>query len=545
MRFIVSLSLLMVLLTSSVEAQTWYFVGFADKNNMTFSLGSPIGYLSQRAIERRIAQGIAVDELDLPVNPSYILQVLDLGATFQNSTKWLNGITVRADSADFYIKVTALPFVTEVRVVRTTGKKSLVNKLEPDKPESVPVPIDTSFYGLSVYQIGQINGQYLHKQHFKGKGKQIAVLDGGFYRANLYPAFDSLWTNHQILGARDFVNPLSDIYNENYHGMSVLSIMGGNIPGQLIGTAPDASYWLIRSEDAASEYPIEEYNWASAAEFADSAGVDIINTSLGYTTFDDLLLNHSYAEMDGNTTPVTRAANIAFKKGILVVASAGNERLSAWRYIGSPADGKNVLAIGAVNMFGSPAYFTSYGPSSAGDIKPNVSAMGLGTYLCTINGTIEGRNGTSFSSPVVAGMAACLWQANPNATAVQIKEAIEKSGSLYESPDSVLGFGIPDFKVADEILKLTTTKKASIPGQWQVYPTSVKDKIFLIAPNESTDKQATLTFYDVNGRVLKNLIADTKPIIPVSGLETLPRGLTILKLTSGERVYTFKLIKNE
>jgi subtilisin family serine protease len=526
-----------------MEAQTWYFVGFADKNDMSFSINSPVGYLSQRAIERRMRQNIPIDEFDLPVNRAYIQQVLDLGATLQNSTKWLNGITVRADSINFVTQVSKLSFVQEVIVVKTTGNKSLSDKFNLIGSEAVPFPIDSSVYGNSVHQVSQINGQFLHINHFRGKGKQIAVIDGGFYRANLYPAFDSLWANHQILGNRDFVNPNSDIYSENYHGMSVLSIMGGNIPGQLIGTAPDASYWLIRSEDAATEYPIEEYNWAAAAEFADSVGADIINTSLGYTTFDDLSLNHSYADMDGKTTPSTQAANIAFKKGILVVASAGNEGSKAWKYIVSPSDGKNVLAVGAVDMIGNPAYFSSYGPSSAGDIKPNVSAMGLGTFLCTINGTIEGRNGTSFSSPVIAGMTACLWQANPNASAAKIKEAIEKSASLYQTPDSVLGFGIPDFKIADEILKLSEVDLTSKDGQWKVFPTSFSDKIYLMGSESNSDNISELDFYDLNGRILKKIMVKTQSVIHISGLEDLPSGMILLKMATGKQVLTYKLIK--
>ena len=273
---------------------------------------------------------------------------------------------------------------------------------------------------------------------------QIAVIDAGFINADILPAFDSLWINNQILGQRDFVDGDNWVLDAHTHGMVILSILGANLPNELMGSAPKANYWLLRSEDAGSEYRIEEENWVSAAEFADSAGVDVINTSLGYSTFDDTLQNYNYKDMDGRTTRISRGAVKAASKGILVVVSAGNERNKLWKYITAPADADSILAVGAVDEFGTLASFSSVGPSSDGRIKPDVAAQGVGTVAQGLGGLI-GCNGTSCSSPVIAGLAACLWQANKQMSNVEIIEMIKQSSSQYQNPDTLTGYGLPNF----------------------------------------------------------------------------------------------------
>jgi serine protease AprX len=433
--------------SSDLKAQEYYWVGFSDKNGTQYSLSSPVDYLSERAIQRRIKQNIAIDSLDLPLNKNYIDEVVKIGATFIHASKWLNGITVKAETDSFTIKVSKLPFVKEFQLTKGLAKKSAIQKFA-ELEGSENFPIDNSIYGPSVYQTSILNGQFLHNQNYLGQGMQIAVLDGGFFSADRYPAMDSLWANNQILGTKDFVDPTAEFYKTHYHGMSVLSCMGGNVPGKLIGTATKASYWLIRSEDTGSEFLIEEDNWVAAAEFADSAGVDIINSSLGYYNFDNSEMNHPFEEMDGKTTRVTRGANIAASKGILVFSSAGNEGNNigenAWKHIVAPSDGEKVIGVGAVNKDSIPSGFTSLGPAFGGKTKPNVTALGWSTFLQRSDGTFGYLSGTSFSSPVMAGMAACLWQSQPNATAEQVKTAIEMSGHLYENPNDKMGFGIPD-----------------------------------------------------------------------------------------------------
>lgn len=300
--------------------------------------------------------------------------------------------------------------------------KSTRNKFEVERQLS---ETDPAVYGSSIHQLTLFNGQFLHEHNYLGEGIQIAVLDAGFYKADELPAFAAMRAENRILGTRDFAEPSGNVYQKHEHGTNVLSTMGGELTGQLIGTAPKASYYLLRSEDDFSEFLIEEDNWVAAAEYADSLGCDIINSSLGYAFFDDENMDHTYADMDGQTTRVTRAANMAAQKGMLVFASAGNEAANDWKYMVAPSDGDLVIGVGAVNKDSIWAPFSSLGPTSDGDVKPNLAAIGWGTIIQDDDGAVKPANGTSFSSPVLAGMAACLWEANPQASNFEIKEALD------------------------------------------------------------------------------------------------------------------------
>ncbi len=467
------------------------------------------------------------------------------GVSLAHRSKWLNGITVKVEIDSFEYQMQSLPFVSEVQLTKPgILTKSAINKFYEPQSSDDFLSVDSALYGASVSQLTISNGQFLHNQNYLGQGIQIAVIDAGFYMADRYMAIDSLWQNNQIQGIKDFVNPAEDFFSTNYHGMSVLSCMGGNIPGQLIGTAPKAEYWLIRSEDSETEYLIEEDNWVAAAEFADSVGVDVINSSLGYFTFDDPSTNHTYAEMDGNTTRVTRGANIAASRGMLVFTSAGNEGNDPWKYIIAPSDGDRVIGVGAVNKDSIPAPFTSYGPASGGNVKPNVTTVGWNTVLENSNGLVAHSNGTSFSSPVMAGLGACLWQANPQATAVQVKEAMERSASLFANPDSLLGYGIPNFKLADQILGGSFVERRETQDQWLVYPNPVQDVLLLQRKENNEFGDVELTFYSVDGRLLhKKIVSGTQKII-LRDLQSLPTGLLILKIKSGDFIESVKLIKN-
>ncbi|MFW5773298.1 MAG: S8 family serine peptidase [Tangfeifania sp.] len=529
------------------SGQSFFWVGFTDKKGTPYSLSFPEDFLSERAIQRREKQNIAIDSLDLPPNPDYIQQVLNLGADCIHSSRWLNGVTVFAQHDSFQVNVLKLPFVEEVVFTKPgSTRKSVVNKFADPMTQGETLKIDTLLYGSSVFQVGQLNGQFLHNQDFKGGGMHIAVLDAGFYRANQYSAFDSLWINNRILGVKDFVNKDFDAFEMHYHGMSVLSIMGGNVPGKLIGTAPEASYWLLRSEDIGSEYLIEEDNWVVAAEFADSAGADIINSSLGYFEFDDPEMNHTYEDMDGKTTRVTQAANIAASRGMLVFSSAGNEgnNKNGWKYIIAPSDGDSVVAVGAVNSEGSPAPFTSCGPASDGDVKPNVSAVGWNTTVQLSNGTIGFGNGTSYSSPVMAGAAACLWQANPFAGASHVKNAIEESAHLFGNPDSLLGYGIPDMKIADKILKSTLMERYEVEGHWLVYPNPVVDYLVLQKKSNLVSDKLELAFYTPDGRLIGKEIKTDASKILMNDLSSLPSGVLLLQIIADEAVQTVKIFKS-
>ena len=528
------------------SGQAFFWVGFTDKNDTPYSLSFPEEFLSERSIERRENQNIPIDSLDLPPNQYYIQQVLNLEASFVHSSKWLNGVTVFAQNDSFQADALTLPFVREVVYTKPgSTRKSAINKFADPMSPGEMLGIDTVLYGSSVFQVGQLNGQFLHNQDFKGQKMHIAVLDAGFYRANQYSAFDSLWANNQILGVKDFVDEDFDVFEMHYHGMSVLSIMGGNVPGELIGTAPEASYWLLRSEDIGSEYLIEEDNWVVAAEYADSVGADIINSSLGYFQFDDPSMNHTYENMDGKTTRVTQAANIAASRGMLVFSSAGNEGNDiGWKYIIAPSDGDSVIGVGAVNSDGVPAPFTSYGPASDGDVKPNVSAVGWNTTVQLSSGIISHGNGTSYSSPVMAGAAACLWQANPHATAVQVKNAIEESAHLYNNPDSLLGYGIPDMKIADQILKTSLLERWEDEGAWLVYPNPVTDYLVLQKKTNIITDELELAFYTLDGRLIRKDIKPDASKIMLTDLTSIPPGILILQIISGDAVQAVKIYKS-
>ncbi|HPE56260.1 MAG TPA: S8 family serine peptidase [Bacteroidales bacterium] len=469
MRFFI-LSLLSLITYSTIFSQVapdTYWIRFTDKNGSPYSINNPEAFLSPRAIDRRTAQGIAIQQNDIPVNQTYIDAVAGAGATVLNVSKWMNSVTVYTTNPSVITTIEGFSFVLSASKVsdgtkKTTSIKPFFDHEKIDKEGinkiQTPGKSGQSFsYGSAYNQINMLNGIALHDMGFDGTGMVIAVLDAGFTNANILSAFDSLWINGQILGTKDFVSPLSpNIFGSHSHGTNVLSTMGANLPGQMVGTAPHADYWLLRSENGSTEYLVEELNWVSAAEFADSVGADVINSSLGYTTFDDPSQDHSYSDMDGNTTPITIGADLAASKGILVVNSAGNSGNSSWLYIGAPADGDSVFTIGAVNSSGNYASFSSRGPTFDGRIKPDVVAQGQSTVLINaFTGSVTTGSGTSFSSPVTAGMVACLWSAFPDRKNTEVMEAIRQSASQYSSPDGYLGYGIPDYLEAFNILEAT------------------------------------------------------------------------------------------
>ncbi|HRH65888.1 MAG TPA: S8 family serine peptidase, partial [Bacteroidia bacterium] len=369
-----------------------YFVQFTDKVNTPFSVSSPAAFLSSKALARRTAQNISIEVNDLPVDPAYVSAIRNTGATVLNTSKWFNGVTVECDSAVLQT-INGLPFVVNSTAVNritksTTGKNKFRNGTVPyNKPGGLS-RTQTFDYGNSFNQIHLMNGEYLHNAGFRGEGMTIALLDAGFYSVDQLAPFDSIRANGQILGTWDFVANEASVYEDNSHGMSVLSCIAGNVPGQLLGTAPHSDFWLLRSEDAPTESLIEEYNWISAAEFADSVGADLISSSLGYSTFDDSTMDHTYADMNGDRCPSSIGADIAASKGILVLVSAGNSGNSPWHYISAPSDADSVLSIAAVDSLGHKSGFSSWGPASDGSIKPNVAAKGTATTIAYTDGSI-------------------------------------------------------------------------------------------------------------------------------------------------------------
>lgn len=450
------------LATDSLGTSYKFFVGFQDRKPGRYSLSRPAEFLSARAIERRRAQGIAITEDDFPVDADYLGKVQAAGVRLLYATRWFNGAVIETADSLLGENLRKQAFVKEVEFLGSWKKQPVARSRGDREPYGIDVfnaykdaqdkstgwlrNLASRGYGNALGQIDQMNGIRLHDLGFQGQGKMIAVLDAGFQMVNYLAAFDSIRLQGRILAQRDFVDFDGNVYNDDDHGTSVLSCLAADAPGSALGTAPRASYLLLRTEDANSEFPVEEFNWARGAEFADSMGADIINSSLGYTRFDWLeRFGHDLSELDGKTTRITRAAEMAAARGILVVSSAGNEGGSDWGRIGAPADGPNVLSVGAVDRLGRSVYFSSTGPTADGRIKPDVCALGEDVWVAGTSGYFSPVNGTSFSAPLLAGMAACLWQALPHLDAAGIRKLIKSTAQRNEFADSLYGAGIPDF----------------------------------------------------------------------------------------------------
>lgn len=529
-----------------------YWIQFTDKNNSSFSIAQPETFLSPRAIARRNKNKIAFQENDLPVNSFYIDSVLSTGVTLINKSKWFNAITISTADSTVLTKINSLSFVfTSQKIGKYIRKDYGDIEYTPMDASKTVAPmlinqINTMDYGQSLNQIEMVNGECLHNDGFKGEGMVIAVLDAGFLNINTLPAFDSLWANRQILGTRDFVSGDSLVFEDNSHGMMVLSVMAANLPGKLIGTAPKANYWLLRTEDAGAEYIGEEDNWIAGAEFADSVGADIINTSLGYDTFDDASQNHTYADMNGNTARITIAADIAVSKGVLVVCSAGNEGNSKWKYISAPADGDSVLTVGAVDATRNYATFSSMGPSYDGRIKPDIAAQGQATVFASTSGDVQTGNGTSFSSPLIAGMMACLWQANPNSSAMELINVIQQSADQAAAPDFLKGYGVPNFCVANSLLSGIQPQEFTEDNLMKLFPIPCSNSLEF-SFYSFLRQTITIDFFDIRGRSIKHeektLMNNSLNNYTITDLEGLDRGVYILNITSANKVYTRKVLK--
>jgi len=449
-------------LTFAASAQSRYIVRFKYKGGGPQTLSSPQSYLSQRAIDRRTRYSIPYDSTDLPVSAVYIDSVrLSGNVTILNRSKWLNGITILTTDAAAIAKIGGFSFVQSINSIspRSSDTTTVKNKFEEENGTvllSKPAGITGDFfsYGNSDAQVRIHNGQFLHNIGLRGNGLVIGMLDAGFQNYLTVKAFDSARAAGQILGVYDFVARDSSVNEDNSHGMQCLSTIAANIPGQFVGTAPKAAFYLFRSEDAGTEYPIEEFNWVCAAERVDSCGGDLISSSLGYNLFDAPFTsyNHTYQQMNGNTTMPAIGADLAAKKGILVVNSAGNEGANAWKYLITPADGDSVVAVAAVNAGGATAGFSSYGPSSDGQVKPDLASVGVQTVVQLPSNTIGTSNGTSFACPNLAGLITCLWQGFPEFNNMRIIRALQRSGSIASAPNDRIGYGIPDMRKAVLIL---------------------------------------------------------------------------------------------
>ncbi len=552
------LFLAFIFLAFDTSAQfTKYVVRFKDKSGTPFSINNPSAFLTVRSIARRTKQNIAIDETDLPITPAYIDSVRLAGnVIILNQSKWLNQLCIQTTDTAALARINAMSFVITsqplmhpVRIQSPSNNKFNEQINSATSFTSVTNVNDYYQYGSSYDQIHIHNGEYLHDKGFHGEGMLIAILDAGFYHYLSLPAFDSVLANNQVEGTWNFVANRESVNEDYFHGMECFSIMAGNLPGQFVGTAPKAGYYLYVSEDVTSESPVEEQNWAAAAERADSLGVDVISTSLGYNQFDNPVFNNTYADMNGHTTLIAKAAGFAAKKGMIVVVAAGNEGANSWHYITTPADADSILAVGAVNTSGMSASFSSYGPSSDGRVKPEVASVGEGTALISTTGSVASGNGTSFATPNMAGLVTCLWQAFPEFTNMEIIKAVEQSSSIYNAPDDRIGYGLPNFQIAYDNLALQRALKnvnVILGTSWiKAFPNPFASA-FNIAIKPPHTGNAIFKLYDARGKLylIKTVSVQSgvPQLIQFNDLQPLQKGMYILKFSDGQSKESLKLL---
>lgn len=482
---------------SNVNAQEDAWVYFTDKPNTSTYIASPLTMLSQRALDRRAMQNINLDVTDVPIPQAYINQIKNAtGITVMAKSKWLNALHIRGTITDI-AALSSLSFVSTIKYANHSLNARLHSPKHKTKAVNKQLSVDETYnYGNSANQIQQLNGHLLHQQSFTGNGKIIAVLDSGFIGVDAVQPFQNLQTNNQILGGYNFPDRNTNFYTRHNHGTMVLSTMGGFTDNQLVGTAPNAKYYLFITEDVNSENPVEESYWVEAAERADSLGVDIINSSLGYFEYDNPAYTYAYADMNGVKSFASRGAAMAFAKGMICVISAGNSGSTSNPHIGTPADAFNALTVGAVNSTGAYVSFSSIGPSADGRVKPDVVAKGANATVSNTSGTITTASGTSFSSPITAGMIASLWSALPNKTNAEILQYIKQSGSNYATPNAEIGYGIPNFMAA---YTLGLAQENTLSSKIIVYPNPASTYITFQLPEKPTD--CILYIYDTLGRL--------------------------------------------
>ncbi len=551
-------NLLLLFLTGIIFSSTAqiapdkYYIQFTDKNNSPYSIDNPSEFLTQRALDRRDRQGIPISENDIPVNPQYLQGVAAIGVEMLNPTRWLNGVTVFTEDPGLIDQIEALPYVSGALKFNYTKNfnNDKFKKIQVDSPNGNPDTRNNNStnsldYGLAYGQIDQLNGIPLHDDGFQGQGMVIAVLDAGFVGADVHPIFDSLWDNNKILGTKDFVYMGGNVFTDHEHGKMVLSCMGANSPGEMVGTAPAADYWLLRSEEGPHENVIEEYNWVSAAEFADSVGADVINSSLSYIDFDMPEWDHFPEEMDGNTAIATIGADLAAAKGILVFNSAGNSYPEI-TWLGAPADGDSVFTVGAVDLNNQRASFSSTGPTADGRIKPSAMACGAGATIAVGNSGISVSGyGTSFSSPIMAGMSTCLWQSHPEMSVMEVQEAIMESGSYANNPDSFMGWGIPNFNGADSIL--TAIQPPSFDAELlTATPNPFLNRLH-VTVNIDSAENISVELISLSGEIVLSreysLTKDNNKFDLTSGIHSLAQGVYFLKVVTKHKTAVLKVIK--
>ncbi|MDC7993986.1 S8 family serine peptidase [Altibacter sp. HG106] len=535
------LSFLLLILCCCLPAQSqtqdaWVF--FGDKEDVATSIANPLTILTQEAIDRKDLHGVPIDERDVPVNEDYIAQVKAAnGIAVLAKSKWMNCVYVQGTQANIE-DLLNLSFVTEVEYADKDlnfmpGPRNPSEKFEEEHPSRIVYD-----YGAATNQITMLNGDFLHEQDLTGDGMIVAVLDSGFPNIASIPAFSEVVSEGRLLGTYDFVGRQTDVTGTGSHGTRTFSDIGGLLDGQFVGTAPEASFYLFRTEFSPTEVPVEEAYWVEALERADSLGVDVVNTSLGYQDYDNANYDHSYEDLDGQTTFAARGANHAFDKGMLLVTSAGNDG-NGFGTVATPADAPGVLSVGAVDASGNYASFSSRGPTVDGRVKPDIMAQGVDAAVITSSGNVSFSNGTSFSSPISAGAITCLWQFRPETTNAELMQIIRESASLFENPTDEMGYGIPNFEEAYGVLQNLSIEAQQLDANFALYPNPVHNQLMISFP--AAEDTALITMTSLTGQILlqqKVVIAD--PAISVAHFSP---GVYILTIQASQKSNTFKIIK--
>ncbi|HRH09927.1 MAG TPA: S8 family serine peptidase [Bacteroidia bacterium] len=540
---VIALSIALSIICGEMQAQTKCWVKFKNKNGTPYTLSNPTAYMTGRAYLRRITYGLNLDSTDLPVSPSYVAQLSAVpNVTMVYVSKWINGAVIAVSNTLVLNTINTFSFVSSSGPV-SKYKSNNINI--PDEPinsfnkstqaAATPSPV----YGGSWWQAKQLGVECLHNQGYRGQGMLIAVLDAGFLNVNTNPVFDSLRNRGGIIGTRDFVAGGNSVYEDDQHGAMVLSCIAGIKPNVIMGTAPRADFWLLRTEDAPTEKIIEEYNWIRGAEFADSVGADILTTSLGYTTFDIPSQNHTFADLNGNTSKMSIASRMAARKGMFVLNSAGNGNGGSWPKIGIPADADSICTVGAIDSLYNVAGFSSLGPTADGRIKPDLVARGSKAWVSFPNGSCGYSNGTSFSCPILAGAVACFWQAHKTWNCIKVLDTLKKTASYSLTPNNSRGWG--------------TTNMCLMPPIVMAQQELQKENSFSIVPNpfsseiniqfaENKDSFSISVISMLGSVVKENHYNENNQNVKLN-LEDLSPGVYFIKVASGRGSDVKKIIK--
>jgi len=517
-------------------------ISLKDKEGSTYSLDKPEEFFSQRALDRKIKYNIPITEQDLPVSSAYLATINSYNVDVLHTSKWFNSVLVKSDDATID-QIKAEPFVKSVELVANDDNIPISGRVtRHSRAATKKAVVETGFLvETNALQNKMLQVNEMHDMGFRGEDMLVAIFDSGFEEVDKSSYYDHLRANDQIVFTRDFIGNSGNVYQYDSHGANAFSVMAAYKPDNFIGVVYDADFVLCVTENITSEYRVEEYYWTAAAELADSLGVDVINSSLAYTTFDDSSMDYTYQDMDGKTAIVSQAARIAASKGMIVVCSVGNDGNKPWKYLNAPSDADSVLAIGAMGGDLLRSAFSSFGPSADGRIKPDLCA--LGSSVRVVKGeSVGSSNGTSFATPLIAGLTAGFWQAFPDMSNYDVMEYLKLTASNSTSPDTVIGYGLPNFidaynKAADIEEKVEET--------FIVYPNPTdKTKIFVASQGFLEIGKVKVNFADFKGVPVKSISVDVYSLssdleIDVSDLT---KGYYLAEFIVGDKRKLVKLI---